>query len=174
MNGEEIPHEQVKKLLQLADWAPNHGKTEPWRFIVYTGKALESFGKAHADLYWAHTPEPKRKKAKQEKLIQSAQRASHLIIVVMKRTENTRIPVLEEIAAVSAAVQNILLGATALNIASFWSTGGMSHHPALKEFLKLKEENIIMGMVYLGYTNQRTKEGKRTISLEEKTTWVDN
>ncbi len=174
MNGKKIPDGQVKQLLQLADWAPNHGKTEPWRFRIYTGAALEKFGKAHAGLYWEMTPEESRKKAKYEKLIQSAQQASHLIIVIMKRTPNTRIPLLEEIAAVSASVQNVLLGATALNLASIWSTGGMAHHPALKKFLHLNEEDIIMSLLYLGYTDQEAKTGKRTVPLEEKIIWNEN
>ena len=35
MNGKKIPDEQVRELLKLANWAPTHGRTEPWRFIVY-------------------------------------------------------------------------------------------------------------------------------------------
>lgn len=172
MNGKSIPDEQIKALLHLADRAPNHAQTEPWRFWVYSGETLENFGKDHALLYWKHTQEEKRNKTKYDKLIHSAQQASHLIIVVMKRTENARIPVLEETAAVSAAVQNMLLGATALNIASIWSTGGMTHHPALKDYLGLNDEDVIMSMLYLGYTDEPSKNRKRNIPLEEKVKWV--
>lgn len=30
--------EQVEQLLEAANWAPTHGRTEPWRFVVL-GKA---------------------------------------------------------------------------------------------------------------------------------------
>ncbi len=171
MNGKKIPDEQIKQLLQLADQAPTHGKTEPWRFWVYGGASLQEFGLTHAELYWQHTPEEKRNRKKYDKLLLSTQRASHLIIAVMKRTENARIPALEEIAAVSAAIQNILLGATALGIATIWSTGGMTHHGALKQHLGLQEEDVIMSLLYLGYTDV-LKTGKRQIPLEEKINWV--
>ena len=76
--------------------------------------------------------------------------ASHLIIAIMQRGGSPKIPVLEEIAATAIAVQNILLGATAAGIASFWSTGGMTHHPVMKDFLQLKEEDIVMESFVLG------------------------
>jgi nitroreductase len=51
---------------------------------------------------------------------------------------------------VAAAIQNILLGAMALNISSFWSTGGMTYHPELKRYLNLEEEDQVIGLLYLG------------------------
>ncbi len=172
MNGKKIPDEQIKQLLRLADQAPTHAQTEPWRFWVYSGASLRAFGITHAELYWKHTPKERRNRKKYDKLLLSAQQASHLIIVAMKRTKKARIPALEEIAAVSASIQNILLGATALNIATIWSTGGMTHHQALKEHLGLEQEDVIMSLLYLGYTDA-LKTGKRHIPLEEKVNWIE-
>ena len=88
----------------------------------------------------------------------------------MQRGDSPKIPVLEEIAATAIAIQNILLGATAAGIASFWSTGGMTHHPVMKNFLRLKEHDIVMSLLYLGYTDEQM-EGKRQTAIEEKLTW---
>ena len=159
MNGRVIPDETVNHLLALADWAPTHGKTEPWRFLVYTGQALKEFGKAHADLYWQHTAEDKRQEATYEKLQHNVDKASHLLVAVMKRGENIKIPQLEEIAATAAAVQNVLLGATALGIASFWSSGGMTHTHALKHYLQLGEEDVVMGWSSWDIPMNRQKKG---------------
>ncbi|MCD6012050.1 MAG: nitroreductase [Flavipsychrobacter sp.] len=172
MNGQIIPDEIVNQLLALGDWAPTHGRTEPWRFFVYGGSALKQFGKDHAELYWSHTDEDKRQQATYEKLLHNVDKASHLIIAVMKRGENVKIPQLEEVAAASAAVQNVLLGATALGISSFWSTGGMTHKHALKEYLKLGADDIVMGLVFLGYTDEPGKEGVRNTPLSEKIIWM--
>ena len=172
MNGKNIPDETVKELLLLADWAPTHGRTEPWRFFVYGGDSLAQFGKTHADLYWANTPEDKRQEATYEKLLHNIDKASHLIIAVMKRGENEKIPQLEEIAATAAAVQNILLGATAAGISSFWSTGGMTQKLPLKEHLGLGTEDIVMGMVFLGYTDEAPKDGVRNIPMDVKAKWM--
>jgi nitroreductase len=172
MNGKQVPDETVNQLLALADWAPTHGRTEPWYFFVYGGDALKQFGKTHADLYWQHTAEDKRQEATFEKLLHNVDLASHLIIAVMKRGVNPKIPQLEEIAAASAAVQNILLGATALGIATFWSTGGMTNNPALKDHLHLGADDIILGLLYLGYTDEPAKDGVRNIPLAEKVKWL--
>ena len=172
MNGQIIPDEAVAKVLALADWAPTHGRTEPWRFFVYKGSSLKQFGKTHADLYWQHTAEDKRQEATYEKLLHNVDHASHLVIAIMKRGENVKIPQLEEVAATSAAIQNILLGVTALGISSFWSTGGMTHTNALKEHLGLATDDIIMGLIFLGYTDEPAKEGVRNIAINEKVKWL--
>ena len=171
MNGAIIPNETVNKILALADWAPTHGRTEPWRFFVYGGEARAQFGKTHADLYWNNTPEDKRQEATFEKLLHNIDKASHLVIAVMKRGANEKIPQVEEIAATSAAIQNVLLGATALGISSFWSTGGMAHKVALKEYLGLGEHDMVMGLLFLGYTDEPAKEGVRNTPLSEKILW---
>ncbi len=172
MNGKQVPDETVNQLLALADWAPTHGRTEPWYFFVYGGDALKQFGKTHADLYWQHTAEDKRQEATFEKLLHNVDLASHVIVAVMKRGANVKIPQVEEISAASAAIQNILLGATALGIASYWSSGGMTHNPALKEHLKLGADDIILGLIYLGYTDEPAKDGARNIPLAEKVKWL--
>jgi len=172
MNGQIIPDETVTRLLALADWAPTHGRTEPWRFFVYGGEALKQFGKTHAGLYWQHTAEDKRQQATYEKLEHNVDKASHLVIAVMKRGVNEKIPQLEEVAAASAAIENILLGATALGIASYWSSGGMTHTHALKEHLHLATDDIIMGLIYLGHTDEPAKDGVRNIPFNEKVKWL--
>jgi nitroreductase len=171
MNGGIIPDETVNQLLALADYAPTHGRTEPWRFYVYGGEALARFGKEHAELYWQHTAEDKRQEATFEKLKHNVEKASHLIIAVMARGANVKIPQIEEVAAASAAIQNVLLGAEALGIASFWSSGGMTHTQALKSYLHLQPEDIVLGLIFLGYTDEPAKESVRNTPLSEKIKW---
>jgi nitroreductase len=172
MNGKIIPNETVNELLELAHWAPTHGRTEPWQFLVYSGDSLQQFGQAHADLYWQHTAEDKRLEATYEKLKHNVDKASHLVVSVMKRGDNPKITQLEEIAAASAAIQNILLGATALGIASFWSTGGMTHARALKDFLALGHEDVVLGLIFLGYTDEMPIQGMRKSIVSEKVKWL--
>ena len=170
-NGQSIPQEQVQQLLELADWAPTHAHTEPWRFVVYAGKAAQQFCADHADLYKSHTPADKFVTAAYEKQLHNGDKASHIIAVLMKRGDNPRIPVIEEVSAVSAAVQNILLGAETLGISVLWSTGGLTHHPALKEYFGLSEQDLVIGLLYMGYADNPVKEGKRIVPLQEKITW---
>ena len=172
MNGRTIDNETVNQLLNLADWAPTHGRTEPWRFFVYTGESLKQWGDTHANLYWENTAEDKRMEATKEKLQHMGDLASHLVISVMKRGENPKIPQQEELAATAAAIQNVMLGATAQGIASFWSTGGMTNSPALKQHLQLGEQDIVLGLIYLGYTDEPAKDGVRNTAMSDKAKWM--
>lgn len=153
MKGQKIDHNVVEELLKLADTAPTHGNTEPWKFTVLSGTAFEQFAKDHSEMYWQHANPETRNATTRDNLAGFAHKASHLIIAQMKRTPNTKIPFLEEYAAVSAAVQNILIGASAAGIAAIWNTGGMTLKPEMKEYLKLEEPDEVLGLIYLGYTD---------------------
>jgi nitroreductase len=172
MNGKLIDNEKIIQLIELADWAPTHGRTEPWRFFVFEGANLKQFGQKHGELYWENTPVEKQNPLTREKLEQAVNNASHLIISVMKRGTNPKISVLEEIAATSAAIQNMLLAASAMGIAAIWNTGGMAHHSSLKKYLGLSEEDHVMGLIYLGYTDEPAVAGVRNIPLSEKIKWM--
>ncbi|GAB3904490.1 nitroreductase family protein [Mucilaginibacter boryungensis] len=170
MNGNKIPNGHVAALLELADWAPNHGNTQPWQFIVYADPA--KFCQQHADLYQKNTAAEAFNPTTFNNLTHMGDNVSHIVIAVMKRGDLPKIPPFEEIAAASAAVQNLLIGATALNIASFWSTGGMTLRPEFKEFLNLGDDDNVLGILYLGYANEHP-EGKRKVPVEEKVKWMD-
>ncbi|QQL50490.1 nitroreductase family protein [Mucilaginibacter ginkgonis] len=168
MNGNKVPNGEIAALLELANWAPTHALTEPWRFVVYE-RPLE-FNAVHAQLYKQNTAEENFNEAQYSGLSQTGAKASHAIIVYMHREETTKIPVFEEIAATACAIQNIMLGAAALNIGTFWSTGGMTLKPAMKEYLQLGDLDQVMGVLYLGYTDVQP-EGRRKVPLDEKISW---
>jgi nitroreductase len=169
MNGGKIANEQITELLALADWAPTHGLTEPWRFTVYADPA--KFCNAHAEMYQQNTPVDEFNQGVYDNLAHQGDKASHAIIAVMRRGDLPKIPASEEYASTACAVQNLLLGATALNLASYWGTGGMILKPAMKAFLQLRDEDEVMGVIYLGYADEYPK-GIRRIPLVDKVTWI--
>ena len=173
LNGRQIDDQQIQLLLSLANWAPTHANTEPWRFVVYSGDAVQQFCHRHAELYKQNTPPEKFNTAKYEKQQHNGDNASHLIAVYMQRGTNPNITELEEICATAAAVQNILLGAETLGIAVLWSTGGATLAPAMKEYLGLEEEDRMIGLLYMGYTDEPVKPGRR-LPIESKTKWIKN
>ena len=171
-NGNKIEDTQIEALLNLAHWAPTHGRTEPWRFKDYANEGVTNFCEAHAALYKTSTDPEVFTTAKFEGLQKLGSQTSHIIGVYMQRQVPAKIAVVEEIAATAAAMQNILLGAEALGISALWSTGGMTHHPALKSFWGLAEEDVVMGLLYLGYSDAQGAEGKRNGTASEKTSWI--
>ncbi|TWR25141.1 nitroreductase [Mucilaginibacter pallidiroseus] len=169
MNGNKIPNGHVASILELADWAPNHGNTEPWRFIVFEDPT--QYTAQHAELYKAANPGESFNPTVYTNLSNQANAASHIVIAYRKRGDLPKIPVFEETIAASCAVQNLLLGATALNIGAFWSTGGMVLKPAFAEHFGLGEEDAVLGVLFLGYTDSYPEGGARKIPLEEKIVW---
>jgi nitroreductase len=172
MNGEQIPDEVIGELLELADWAPTHAYTEPWYFVVHAGGGVQKFCKDHAELYKQYTPGARFTTAAYEKLENMGKTASHVIALCMKRGDNPKITEQEEYAAVACAVQNMLLGAAARNLAAYWGSGGMTYTGAMRDYLGLGEEDHVLGFLYLGYGEGTLMPGRRIRPMEEKVRWV--
>jgi nitroreductase len=171
--GESIPKAQVETILENAHWAPNHGKTEPWFFKVFSGKGLEMFAKKHADLYKELTPADKFLEKKYQKLQFNPLRSSHLIAICLNPGTNPKIPEMEEVAAVACAVQNMHLTATAMGLAAYWSSGGMTYHPRMKEILGLTESQKCMGFFYLAKYEGDHPKAHRKEPWEAKVEWIE-
>jgi len=169
MNGQRIADDQISLLLELADWAPTHGLTEPWRFVVYTNPT--DFCYTHAELYKQNTLTEEFAQGVYDNLLHQGDKASHAIIAVMRRGNLAKIPAFEEMAATACAIENMLLGATALGLASYWGTGGMILKPTMRTFLNLNEEDEVMGVLYFGHADEYPKGVRRT-PLTEKVKWV--
>ncbi len=137
-------------MLENARWAPTHKMTQPWSFEVFMGEACTRFGKDHAEMYKAASGDAFMEK-KYEKIQMNAAKSSAIIAICMKRDEEERIPLQEEISAVSMAVQNLHLTATAYGIGGYWGSGGMTYSAEMKKYLGLKEADRCLGFFYLGY-----------------------
>ncbi|MGB0524949.1 MAG: nitroreductase family protein [Flammeovirgaceae bacterium] len=170
-SGEVIDDEIINQLLENANWAPNHGRTEPWRFFVFKGESLKKLGELQAELYKELTPEESYQEVKFNKLLNNPQKASHVIAICMKRQQSQKIPEIEEIEATACAVQNIYLTATAYGIGGYWSSGGVTYKEQLKEYFGLGEKDKVLGFFYLGYPKETPPDSKRG-AIEEKVTWV--
>jgi nitroreductase len=147
----EVPREVVEELAGLAVQAPNHYRTNPWRFVVLTGQARARLGDVVAGILAGR---PDAKEAAVER-----QRAQFLraptVLVVASAGDADPIRHFENKHAVAAGIENLLVGATAMGIASAWKSGPAMTDPevgaAVKETLGLAPEDEIVGVVYLGY-----------------------
>lgn len=169
-NGKIIAKNDIQEMLEAANWAPTHGLTEPWRFVVFAD--AKQFGKLHADLYKQETPTEQFLQKKYDTILHKPDLTSHLIVLVMKRGSNQNIPEIEEIAATACAVQNMLLVASEKKIAAYWGTGGMCYHPKMKKHFGFGEDDKIIGFLYLGYTDKVHVDGVRNSTIEEKIRWI--
>ncbi|MDB5205920.1 MAG: nitroreductase, partial [Flavisolibacter sp.] len=97
--------------------------------------------------------------------------ASHVIALCLKRDPNKKFPEMEEIAAVSCAVQNIYLSVTAYGLGGYWTTGGVTYKQSGKEFFGLNDDDKLLGFFYLAHVATPSPAGKRK-PVEEKVEWV--
>tara|TARA_B100000780_G_scaffold147804_1_gene103291 strand:+ start:3441 stop:3998 length:558 start_codon:yes stop_codon:yes gene_type:complete len=149
----ESPIEEIKlnKVLEVANFAPTHKKTEPWRFKVFKKKSKEELAFFLADKYQKTTE--KFSKFKYEKIKEKVNKSSVVIAICMQRDPKKSIPEWEELASVAMAVQNMWLMASDLKIGSYWSSP-----PIMKYFgdhIPLVEGEKCLGFFYMGnYTGE--------------------
>ena len=157
----KVHKEIIEHLLRNAVWAPNHGKTEPWRFKVYSGESRNILSEKLGELYQKLTPKEQFKKEKLVKIKARPFLSSVVIAVCMERGNNEKIPVVEEIEAVACAIQNMSLTATAYGLGSFWSTPKIIYTPEMNSFLNLNEQDKCVGLFYVGYVEGKWPKGIR-------------
>ena len=174
-SDEPVSKEEISLILENAHWAPNHGKTEPWFFKVYSGDARARLGEARAELYRKLTPADQFNEKKFEKLRNRPMDAPYTIALCLKAGTNPKIPLLEEQAALSCAVQNMHLTATALGLAAYWSSGGYALRPETAEMLGLGENESCMGFFMVARPEKKDSwpKGYRKAGWEEKVEWVE-
>lgn len=168
--GKKVDDHIIREVLTNATWAPNHGKQEPWHFTVFTGDGLQTLATFQSELYKKESGE-NFKEITYSKLQSNPLKASHIIALGLKRTNNKNIPEVEDVAAVSAAVQNLWLSLTAYGLGGYWTTGGVTYKDSAKSFFGLEEQDKLLGFFYIGHIAVPSIGASRK-SLEEKTTWI--
>ncbi len=167
-----IAPEIVAAILENANWAPTHGLTEPWRFVIFTGAGRQQLADFQSNWYQQTTPPELYKAAKYEKLRQRPLMAPYVLAICKKDTDNAKIPELEDIEAVACAVQNMMLTATAYGVGSYWGSGGPTYTSELKQFLGLGEKDKCLGFLYLGYlSTDKKRPVSRRQPITDKVEW---
>ncbi len=163
MSDRAVENRHLSAILENANWAPTHGMTEPWRFIVFTGDGRERLAAFCQSLYQRITPEAEVRPDKYEKLRALPLKAPVVIAIAMKRQSIEKIPEVEEIEAVSCAVHNMHLTASALGMAAFWATPPLVYRDEMREWLGLSDpRDKCLGFFYLGWPeSEQWPEGTR-------------
>lgn len=169
----EVSRELVMSLLEDAHWAPTHGLTQPWRFQVFASPAARTrLGEGLQSVYDATTPTEKRIEEKRAKLAANPQYAPVVIAVGAKVIPGGKVPEWEEVAAVSCAVQNLMLSAHERGLGSYWSSPPVASSREFAQWLGLDETHRMMGLIYLGWPQegQPTPQSTRG-ELLDRVTW---
>ena len=169
-SDKEITDDEIWEILENANWAPTHKKTEPWRFKVYRGEAKQRIGSFLAEHYRVHTADALFSELKYEKMQAKAEQSSCIIVICMQRDPDERLPEWEELSAVACAVQNMWLTCTAMDIGAYWSSPSALINA--REFLQLKQGERCLGLFYMGKSDLSEAQPTRR-PIAEKVEWID-
>lgn len=167
--GEKIDDEIIWEILENANWAPTHRKTEPWFFVVMSQDKIPELCAFGAKWYKEYTPAESYSVLKHEKIKTKALSASHVIFICMKRDSDKRVPKWEEQAAMACAVQNIWLTTTAHGYGGYWSTPAYALNS--EDLIGLKSGEKCYGLFYIGVPRDDLKLKGTRKDIRTKVRW---
>ncbi|MFI5023505.1 MAG: nitroreductase [Alphaproteobacteria bacterium] len=140
--------EALEAMFAAAVSAPDHGRLRPWRFLIFDGAARARFGELLEQSLLRREPDAPAGKRDAER--KKAERAPLIIVAAAAVKDDAKIPPIEQIVAVGAAAQNLLVAAHALGYGGFWRTGAAAYDAIFKRELGLAESDAIVGFLYVG------------------------
>ncbi|SMX24614.1 nitroreductase family protein [Boseongicola aestuarii] len=158
---------ELQDLLTIAARTPDHGKLEPWRFIVLEKAALQRL----ADTVPAYCTDMDPEKT--DKLVAQFANADLSVAVISSPKPSDKIPVIEQTLSAGAVAMNLLSAALAAGWGANWLSGWISHQPAWREkHLGLAPHEWIAGFIHIGTERLAPPERPRP-DLSTIVTWVE-
>jgi nitroreductase len=142
--------------------APDHGRLGPWRFVVLEGDSRSRMAEALAGHLQRKRPDTSAAALDAERA--KAQRAPLILVVAARPLRGHKVPEIEQILAVGAAVENLLLATQALGYGTMWKTGEAAYDAQVKTDLGLEPGDQVVGFIYIGTVAAAGQP--RTASLE--------
>jgi len=133
---EPLTREQLEQLLELANWAPNHHLTVPWRFRVVGPRSLERLKRIAG-------PEGAAK----------LDRAPAMVIVSAALAGDP-LQDQEDLHATAVASYIVLLAAHARGLAGYWRTPGLLRGEEGRAAVGLGAGERFVGLLHLGRPRQ--------------------
>jgi nitroreductase len=147
----------LQDILSITVRVPDHGKLNPWRFIVFEGKAREGVGETFASRFAELHPDyPAESIAFQKGLFT---RAPVVVAVVSTAAEHTKIPVWEQLMSSAAVCFNLVLAAQAHGFDAQWQSDWVAYDAGAKAAMGLVAHEQVAGVIYIGTS---------TVALEDR------
>lgn len=159
----------LTEILTIAARVPDHGKLEPWRFIVLERPALERLAGAAADYARAQNiPDDIAAKG----VGQFAQSPLCVAVIAVPRPTD-KVPVMEQTLSVGAACTQLVNAALAAGWGAGWLSGWVAHDLGFAApAFGLAPGEWVAGLVHIGTETVAPPERPRP-DLAQIVTWVD-
>jgi nitroreductase len=160
--------ELVQELLEIAVYAPNHRLTEPWRFIVIMGEGKESYAAIRRDMV-LDSMRSQGENERQQVAVGTYRKFMDIplyLLVALRRQEDPELDI-ENYAACCCVIQNFLLLAWERGLGTSWKT--FKNDPRLRDYVGLDEDEIVVGIIHVGYPTDEERTGQRKSVAENMT-----
>ena len=162
-------HGVVREALESARWAPNHKRTEPWRFYLLDDARIARLADMNAELLERAGSSSDKVELKRN---QWADVPGVVVITVRSAPDADEVMRREDYAAVACAAQNFMLHLWAEGVQTKWSTSAVWRHEGFWPMLGHEvapggepgEE--VVGFFFYG-TAAEVPAGRRRLPLEE-------
>lgn len=153
--------EDLDRILRAGVRGPDHGRLGPWRFVILEGPARDVLANAMVEALKRKLPDCTEAMVGAERA--KAARAPMVLVVAARVDPTHKVPEIEQVMAVAAGVQNMLLAASALGYGTMWKTGDAAYDPTVKAALGLDAADHIVSFLYLGTTVAQGKPKERSL-----------
>ncbi|MFO1121210.1 MAG: nitroreductase [Hyphomicrobiales bacterium] len=161
---------QLAEILECAVRVPDHGKLNPWRFVIFEGDARKRFGATLRKRWQALNPD--HGEATLGFVENMLMRAPVVVAVVSTAAEHPKIPVWEQVLSAGAVCQTMLLAATALGIGCQWNTDWIAYDADIARVMGLASNEKIAGLIYLGTPTAPLEDRPRPEPSSLTTRWT--
>lgn len=163
-------HDELGLILTAASRTPDHGKLEPWRFIVLEGAAMDRL----AQLARSRGAELGYDAEKIEKGAAQFVTGELAVVVVEAQKPSEKVPAIEQTYAVGGVCLALLNAALASGWGANWLSGWPSHDRGfVEQGLELSETERVAGIIHIGTEKTAPPERPRP-ELSNITTWVNS
>lgn len=160
--------DQLRPLLQAATRTPDHGKLEPWRFIVIEQPAMARLSQVVQTRGAALGLDPEQINKGRAQFDQGLL----AVAVIESPKPSDKIPALEQTYSAGAVCLALLNAALASGWGANWLSGWPSHDRGfMTEALGLAPHERIAGIVHIATETSAAPERPRP-DLDEVTSWV--
>ncbi len=146
---------ELDDLIRLSARVPDHGKLEPWRFVVLEGAAKSRIVEALKPLA-AEESNPEKAAAALAKLS-----GPPVSVLVVAKAPSPKMPAWEQELSAGAVCTVMLIAAEAMGYGANWITDWYSYAPAATEVLGLEEGERVAGFIHLGTPAEPPLERER-------------
>lgn len=155
--------DELTQMLTIASRVPDHGKLNPWRFIIYRGDARVEVGQLLAERAAQLALEKNEdfSDSSREKELKRFSRAPLVIGIICNPRDTDRIPEWEQLLSAGAAAMQLCNAANALGFGSNWISNWYSDDEEGKRLLGLAPHEKVAGFVHIGTPKAKAPDRPR-------------